>query len=33
MIEQDMPAVYAAVGGAIRFPEVRPVPVPVRPGQ
>ena len=30
-IQQDMPAVYAAVGGAIRFPEVRPVAAPARP--
>jgi hypothetical protein len=31
MIQQDMPSVYAAVGGAVRFPEVRPVAAPARP--
>lgn len=30
-IQQDMPAVNAAMGGPIKWPEVKPVPPPVRP--
>jgi len=33
VIRQDMPSVYAAVGGAVYFPEVQPVAAPVRPAQ
>jgi hypothetical protein len=30
-IRQEMPAVYAALGGAVRWPELKPVAVPLRP--
>jgi hypothetical protein len=30
-IQQDMPAVYAAMNGPIKWPELQPVPAPVRP--
>jgi photosystem II stability/assembly factor-like uncharacterized protein len=30
-IQQDMPAVYSALGGPIKWPEAQPVPAPVRP--
>ena len=30
LIQQDMPAIYASMGGATRLPEVKPVQVPVR---
>jgi hypothetical protein len=30
-IQQDMPALYAAMDGSIKWPEVKPVPIPVRP--
>ena len=30
LIQQDMPAVYAAAGGSIKWPQVKPAPVPVR---
>jgi hypothetical protein len=30
-IQQDMPAVYAALGGTVRWPELKPVAAPVRP--
>ena len=31
VIQQDMRAVYSALGGSIRWPEVEPVGAPVRP--
>lgn len=31
VIQQDMPPVYAAIGSAVKWPEVRAVTVPVRP--
>jgi photosystem II stability/assembly factor-like uncharacterized protein len=31
VIQQDMPAVNAAIGGPVKWPEVKPVPSPVRP--
>jgi hypothetical protein len=30
-IQQDVPAVYSAMGGALKWPEVKAVPEPVRP--
>jgi len=31
VIQQDMPAINAAMGGPIKWPELKPVPPPVRP--
>ena len=31
VIQQDMPGVYSALGGNVRWPEVKPVAAPVRP--
>ena len=33
LIERDLPAVYTAVGGAVRWPEVKPVGVPAKEGR
>jgi len=30
-IQREMPAVYASLGGTVRWPELKPVPPPVRP--
>jgi photosystem II stability/assembly factor-like uncharacterized protein len=30
-IQQDMPTVYAAMDGTVKWPELKPVPAPVRP--
>jgi hypothetical protein len=33
LIERDLPAVYTAVGGAVRWPEVKAVGVPAKEGR